>query len=389
MAKKILVILSSERWSSAAKIAGVYRYAKKVGWKVQTVTLTSDQRDVDKLLKFWKPDGCIYESGHFGIVSMHKIFASIRTVYLDADRRYLPKSRPAIIHDSEADGRLAAKELLSLGRTSFAFIAYPGDLFWSRDREAAFLKTLRLNGIFRYERLHPTATIDDDISLTKEISRFVNSLPSGCGIFAANDFIASKVLSVCQRFHRQVPEDLAVLGIDNDEPICTRALPTLSSIAPDFELGGYRAAELLDELFHGKHAPGNRTFGPITVVRRASTASPSAYRGLSLRIVKLIRNAEGCTTPAKIFSELKCSRRTAELHFHKATGKSVLEAITEVRFESACLLLRQRLLPTATIARRVGYESAAAFDRFFKSRTGVSPTKWRNWHSPSIGISAL
>ena len=379
MSREILVIASTKHPNIAAKVAGVYRYAKTCGWKVHVADTPARQSDLRPLLELWAPDGCIIESGVYGKPPPAELFVGFKTVFLDADRRHLPKNAPVVIHDSEADGRLAAKELITIGRTSFAFIGAPGDVFWSRDREAAFLKTLRLNGKGACRRLHPRAVRKDELRVSREIADFVAKLPSGCGIFAANDALADKVLSVCARLGRSVPDDLAVIGVDNDETICTNAAPTLSSVAPDFERGGYLAAEMLDGLLHGRRTVPRRTvmFGPITLVRRASTAAPSAYGGLALKILRQIRDSEGRTSPSEIFPALGCARRTAELHFRKATGKSVLEAINEVRLEFAQLLLRQRHLPIADIASRAGYDSVIAFDRFFKSRTGKSPSGWQ------------
>lgn len=379
MSREILVIASTKHPIIAAKVAGVYRYAKTCGWKIHVADTPARQSDLRPLLELWAPDGCIIESGVYGKPPPAELFAGFKTVFLDADRRHLPKNAPVVIHDSEADGRLAAKELITIGRTSFAFIGAPGDIFWSRDREAAFLKTLRLNGKGACRRLHPRANRRNDLGITREIANFIAKLPSGCGIFAANDALADKVLSVCARLRRSVPDDLAVIGVDNDETICTNATPTLSSVAPDFEHGGYLAAEMLDGLLRGRRTASRKMamFGPITLVRRASTAAPSAYGGLALKILRQIRDSEGRISPSEIFPALGCARRTAELHFRKATGKSVLEAINEVRLEFAQLLLRQRHLPIADIASRAGYESVIAFDRFFKSRTGKSPSEWQ------------
>ena len=379
MSREILVVTSTKHPSTAAKVSGVYRYAKTSQWKVRVVDMPADPEDIPPLLELWAPDGCIFEAGAATKLPDTAAFARVKTVFLDADRRHLPKNAPIVIHDSEATGRLAAKELLAIGRTSFAFIGAPGDVFWSRDREAAFLKTLRLNGKGACRRLHPRANRRNDLGVSREIANFVAKLPSGCGIFAANDALADKVLSVCARLGRPVPDDLAVIGVDNDETICTNAAPTLSSVAPDFEHGGYLAAEMLDGLLHGKRTVPRRTvmFGPITLVRRASTAAPSAYGGLALKILRHIRDSEGRTSPSEIFPALGCARRTAELHFRKATGKSVLEAINEVRLEFAQILLRQRHLPIADIASRAGYDSVIAFDRFFKAQTDTTPTKWR------------
>ena len=379
MSREILVIASTKHPNIAAKVAGVYRYAKTCGWKVHAADTPARQSDLRPLLELWAPDGCIIESGVYGKPPPAELFAGFKTVFLDADRRHLPKNAPVVVHDSEADGRLAAKELITIGRTSFAFIGAPGDIFWSRDREAAFLKTLRLNSIRKCRRLHPKSGRQDELGLLRELTDFIGGLPFGCGIFAANDALADKALSACIRLKRTVPDDLAVIGVDNDETICTNAVPTLTSVAPDFERGGYLAAEALDRLFRStrKVAGVTAQFGPITVVRRGSTASSSAYNGLAMKIIRLIRDSEGRITPAEIFKTLGCARRTAELHFRKATGESILESIGKVRLEFALLLLRQRHLPIADIASRVGYESVIAFDRFFKSRTGKSPSEWQ------------
>jgi len=379
MSKQILMMLSDRRPSTTAKIAGVYRYAKIAGWKVQVVDFPRHEANVDQLIELWCPDGCIFESGSMGQPPSIKNFTDMKTVFLDADRRYVPKGAPIVYHDSEADGRLAAKELLSLGRTSFAFIGYPGNLFWSRDREAAFLKTLRIHGKRKCFRLHPESSRHDEIGLTHELADFLKALPDGCGVLVANDFLANIALMACRLASRSVPDELAILGIDNNEDLCLHATPPLSSIAPDFELGGYRAAELLDLRLRQQHATPleARTFCPITLVRRASTAAPSVFSGVTLKIINVIRDSEGRLSPAEIYKSLPCSRRTAEQQFRNSTGKSILEAVYDMRLKVACRLLLQRQLPISTIASRIGYLSVTAFDRFFLAATGCKPSQWR------------
>jgi len=378
MSRQILMMLSDRRPSTVAKISGVYRYAKNARWKVQVVDLPRAPADIPRLLALWHPDGCIVESANLGRPPSPKLLAGTRTVFLDADRRHLPRGAANVCHDSEADGRLAAKELLTIGRTSFAFIGFPGDLFWSRDREAAFLRTLRINGQRNCRRLHPASARANEIGLTREIADFVSSLPQGCGLFTANDFLANICLAVCRQLRRSVPEDLAVLGVDNNEDLCKHASPPLSSVAPDFELGGYRAAALLDRMLQNRHGVSGTTqnFGPIALVRRGSTATPAIYSGVALKITRLIRDSEGRLSPSDILRTLPCSRRTAEQQFRKSTGKTLLEAVCATRYEIACQLLRQRHLPMSEIAERIGYGSLTAFDRFFTARAGIPPLRW-------------
>lgn len=375
--KPILFFASDKRPSTAAKIAGVRRYSKAAEWQLQIIDSDGGHGGLSGFLDFWEPAGCIVECGRFGISPSRSVFGKTPVVYLDADPESADRRVPIVLHDSEEDGRLAARELISSGRETFAFIAYPGRLFWSRDRYNAFQKYLHMSG-FQCRILDPAASAGDEMKLVTEMKRFISLLPRSCGIFAANDFIAEKAAGICKSIGRSVPGDIAIIGVDNNEDLCENAAVPISSIAPDFERGGYLAAELLDgEMNRRKRSRRKCTFGPIAVFRRASTIVPKVHNTHVANALALIAKHGGVTTPAEVVRSMDCSRRLAELRFREATGKSILSYIHQVRCECAMMLLRQRHIPMSDIPERVGYRSHAAFTRFFRKVSGITPLKFR------------
>ena len=203
--------------------------------------------------------------------------------------------------------------------------------------------------------------------------------PKPCGIFAANDETAEPLLSACARVGIQIPKDVAVIGVDDNQLVCTTVSPSLSSIAPDWEAGAFMAASTLDRLLKGRAVGMRLTFRPLGVIGRESTARTSEV--VNARVVKAVdaircRACEGLKA-REVVKLMGCSRRLAELRFREVTGKSILEEIRRVRYENARLLLSQTDVPMDVVANRSGWASLPSFCREFKELTGLTPAEWR------------
>ena len=179
-----------------------------------------------------------------------------------------------------------------------------------------------------------------------------------------------------------VPDDLAVIGVDDAHDICEHTTPTLSSVKPDFRRGGELAALLLaarlrdSERFRGSR---RRTFGPLMVVPRASTRRLAAHDAAVSEAIDLIRR-EACSglTAARVLGRFPCSRRQAEMRFRKATGHSVLDEIHDVQLARAKDLLREGTMPLKAISDFCGFENPNSLRKFFKARTGRTMSEWRS-----------
>ena len=176
-----------------------------------------------------------------------------------------------------------------------------------------------------------------------------------------------------------VPREIAVCGVDNFAPICEHAAPTLTSIQPDFLLAGELAARTLGEIVQDRRRRAIRlTFGPASIVRRASTRTSRRYDPDVTAALELIRRraCEGISS-ADVTATFKCSRRMAEVKFRQIAGHSILDEIHSIRLARAKELLSNSTQDMSSIANFCGFKAANAFWKFFHQETGLSPTEWR------------
>lgn len=358
---------------------GAYRYAKTRGWRVNVIEPMQRAPNVRDLLTFWKPQGCIVEcsgrdSGYFDPVQ----FGKTPVVWLGRDPRTLPQSASYVNPAPAGHGERAVREFLSAGFTNFAFLASTSDQFWSRDREADFIRTLRLNGYSSQtfgRRQHFTSSA----KRTQTLMAWLKALPKPCGLLAENDYAAVEALDLARKLRIKVPSSLAVIGIDNDPELCGNAQPQLSSILLDFESAGYRASEILDTLVaNPKSGPFRETYPALGLMRRGSTPAGVGAPPRILTMLTFIReNATSGISAADVARRFHGSRRLAEIEFRKATGRTILDEILRVRFEKVELLLRNRSQKLNAIAGLCGWKTENALRTAFLKRYGVSMRKWR------------
>lgn len=384
--KTILFFHTSTRESWRKEIAGAYRFARGKGWRVQIIEPTKRPPSVPNLIRFWNPLGCLVEcSGTPAGFFDHTMFAAIPTVFIGRDPRTLPATASFVNPDNRGPGMCAAKELLTADFTSFGFVATSGNHFWSRDREAEFRRTLWANGyscaVFgRKERFK------GDKARKAALGKWLKALPKPCGILAENDYAATEVLDLANQFRIKCPNHLAVIGVDNDSSLCENSKPALSSVFLDFEQAGYRASEILSTLIEKPNArPIRETYSALGLFRRGSTPAGS---GTSPRIGKVLayireKACDGITV-ADIARQMPGSRRLAEMDFRKATGKSMLEELLDVRFERVELLLRNKSQQLGAIAGLCGWKSENALRSLFLRRYGKSMRAWRAAHTQQI-----
>ena len=376
----VLYFQSQSKTNAGEKLGGVQAVAALCGWLVQVVEGLPPPRRLAALMDFWRPVGAIVEAGGTSVTVEPAVFGALPVVFFDHDPSSLPQNAFCVTHDSVATAQMAARELMLGGARAFAFVPYPERRFWSDERERGFLSALALNG--RACRVFPgRPSAADPTRYQRKLRAFLAELPKPCALFAANDRVAAEVLTAAAFASVNVPDDLTVIGVDDAIDICEHTTPTLSSVKPDFRRGGEFAALLLAARIHGRIEPGSarrRTFGPLTVVRRASSRKLAASDGAVAEALDLIRR-EACTGLAaqEVLKRFPCSRRQAEIRFRRATGRSVLEEMHAVRLERAKQLLREGVLPLKAISDFCGFASPNALRKFFRSATGLTMTGWR------------
>lgn len=372
--------MTSNGRARAEMLAGVREFMR--GTDLNLVVLESDGAPfpVRKLISFWSPVGCIVE-GNGKNVTVDTVppgsFGDVPVVYLGCEAPIMPKDATNVVHDAVATSNAAARELLSLDFKSFAFVGVCGKA-WSARRREAFAAALETNG-------ESMETIDFDMSASvdyeSEASRlrvWLDALPKPCGLMAANDAMAEIVLSICRLSGIDVPDDIAVIGVDDAESICENTVPKLSSVRPDFRQGGSLAARLLMKKLSGDTKQRSVIFSVYGLVRRGSTRVFRRKDSEVADALERIWAPDGVFLSAKdVLSGFSCSRRNAEIRFRAMTGRSILQELAAARLQRAKKLLAETSLQVSEVAENCGYRFTTHFRKIFHAETGMNPLAWR------------
>lgn len=286
----------------------------------------------------------------------------------------------SLVCDDAAISRTAAALLARHGLTEFGYVGARLDAAWARwdaVRREAFLRTLAAKG-FSARVYEPPKRKAGSKAESAALAAWLRGLPKPCGLFVSYDQRAMRVLNLCRAGGIAVPEQIQIVGADNEAWICESTSPTLTSIEPDFEGAGHRAAEALLAMMDG--APGGRTetFGVRRTVERMSTTDAHGRASRAVRARNYIRSHVGETlTVARLAERLNCSLRTLQSSYKVVFGTTVWDDIAEARLGKAKELLAGTRTPVAEIPALVGVESLRHFMRFFKARTGMSMREWR------------
>lgn len=287
--------------------------------------------------------------------------------------------------DSEAIARLGASFFMEAGFRRFAFCGF-ANCHWSTVREKAFLRFIRDSGHSCSAHRLASANWMQRPNWIRRWQReqsvlikWLKSLPKPLGIMACNDVCGREVLQACRRAGRRVPDDVAVVGVDNDEMICELSTPPLSSVALDLEKAGYEAARLLAGLMNGNSGDRQVVWvEPTRVVARLSSDVIAQEDVLVVETIRFIReHVKHPISIDDISGDLHVSRRTLERRFSRALGRSVLSEITRCHLQRAKLLLLETDLTCYEIAFSAGFGSLKTFNRTFKEKEGTTPKTFR------------
>lgn len=366
----------------ARRLAGLFREARKLGWSLHEVDLGIPDASLSRTLAFWQPAGCVVEGGLARIGRfLPADFAPVPVVYLDTERALFPDAIDEVRLDSDAVVRAAAQELLLLDFPHYAYIGYYLSCDWSHRRAEVFADEIRARGF----PCHVFEPSDADLlgsglpEVLAQLRGVVRSLPRPCGLLGANDEMGDFALLAARHCGIDVPSELAVIGIDNDELRCENTEPTLSSVSPDFERSGELAIRLLARRIADQKAPCLcEIYGPKLVIRRQSTHVLRTDDPCVMRGVERIRLglAEGVRV-ADVAHAMGLGLRTAQKRFFAAAGRSIDDEIRVRRLARARELLATTDRPVADIAQECGYADERALRYLFLRQLGTSPTKFR------------
>jgi LacI family transcriptional regulator len=359
-------------------LRGIARYAREHGrWSMyhQPGSVKESVAWVLRQARLRRFDGVIarIESAHVA-----RLFARLPMPVVDILGEG-GSDRPVVHVDNKAIGHLAAEHLLSRG---FRSLAYCGSrrFDWGRGRGDAFAARTRRTAVsyrvFEWPLIREPKAYDLHL---RRLRRWIDWLPKPAGIFAATDILGRRILEACSRSRWEVPDAVAVIGVDNDETLCELAAPPLSSVDANHVGVGYEAARLLARLMKGAPAPTSRLLvEPIGLVARASTekwAVPDADVARALGM--MYTGTSPVLHVADVLRRLPMSRRTLERRFQGTVGRSIYDEILRARVLRAQELLSSTAWSIKRIALETGFAYPEHFAAVFKGRVGRSPTGYR------------
>ncbi len=357
------------------KLAGVRRYAAAAGWNVIPIPQEkSGWKSIPSLLARYSPVGCICDEDSTPTRATPRLFGDVPVVFANGYGSRYDGQAGRICVDNEAVARAAFRELSAGNPKAFAVVGESSSPEWSVIRLKAFRAEAAKTGlpcrVFRENRW----------KVEKESAAYFRpilaALPRHTAIYAVNDPIARRIADAANAAGLRIPQDLTLLGTDNNPDWCEGSSPTLSSIQLDFERMGYLAASLLATRMERSDG-GDATIGPLLAVRRESTRGHGRREPLILAAVEIIRR-EACDglTVAELAARLPGSRRLLDLRFREAMGHTIHEEIQQVRLERVFDLLRRPGTPIGAIADLSGF-ALHQLDKVFRTRFGCSLRDWR------------
>ncbi len=327
-------------------------------------------------LKRWHGDGIIARIENETIAKIVKQ-SGVPTINLSAGR-FAPQF-PVVETDNQAIAREAFSHLLQRGFRQFA---YCGDVrfAWSQLRSERFAQLAAEAGypthIYQPGSTNPVESWEQEQS---ELADWIGGLPKPVGVLACYDIRGRQVLQVCRQIGAAVPDEVAVIGVDDDELLCELAQPSLSSVIPDTGRSGYVAAELLDRLLAGEQiSPVEHLIKPLGVATRHSTDVLAIDDADVARAVRFIRDhaCDGIKVDA-VLEHVAMSRRALEHRFTNLLGCTPHERIVQEQIKRVMELLSDTELPLAAIAERAGFNHVEYMSVVFKRRAGLSPREFR------------
>lgn len=314
-----------------------------------------------------------------------RTFNRLKIPAVDLNDRLTGFGIPRIRSDDEAIGRMAAEHLLERGFKSFGFCGFKGEA-WAQRRRKGFLDAITERGfpcgVYESYWKGPKALrwdTDQD-----RISAWLQTLPRPLGVGTCSDARGQHLLESCRRLDLAVPENVAVIGVDNEEQLCRLCDPPLSTVLPNARRIGFAAAELLQKMMSTGKTPARAEWviPPVGVVARQSTDVLAIDDPKVAAAVRYIReNACQGICVDDVLRQVPISRSLLELRFREQLGRTPHAEIRHVQLERARQLLIESEIPLKQVAQLAGFVHVEYFNYFFKQSIGQTPGAFRRAHS--------
>lgn len=381
---KIFTLVNLAKKSGREILSGILRYIREhPNWELELApfNVQHPEETVSALAKT-KASGFITSEMEIPDVARLLESSDVPLVVIGTRKRCIPSRRRKLIfigYEEKCVGELGAKHLLSLGMfKGFGFIHYA-------EPNYAFLSHLRYDGFARELKANGKSTRSFKPGGRISIDNWLKALPKPAAVMAGCDRQAVQALDTCRRNGIEVPKQIALIGVDNDEYLCQSVKPSLTSIETSVGDIGYRAAAELGTLLDGKAHSGHPKHLTIPnvckVIARESSRTIAPGLQLVRRAIQYINeNASRSITPNEVCAHLKVSRRLADLRFREFHDHSISETILETRLARVRHLVASDSISFGAIAQACGFKNEFNLKTMFKRRFHMTMSECRKRH---------
>ena len=380
---RVALLVESSRAYGRGALSGIAKYIREHDpWSIFLQELSFCD-NLPPWLKSWEGDGIITRVENRTLTGVIQRL-DVPAVYL----RNAPANlkMPSVLTDNEASARMAFEHLQERGFRHFAFCGYNG-ADYSDERRDGFVRCVTQAGlrchVFAGRKQLPKSSTakyeEEGLRDGSRVAQWIMELPKPVGLMACNDMRGQQVLNACRAVGMAVPDEVAVIGVDNEETLCVLSDPPLSSVVPNAERIGYEAASLLDEMMKGKKPlPHHFFIEPVNIVTRRSTEVLAIEDRQIAAVARFIREhaCDGIDV-SDVVRLVNWSRSTLERRYEKITGHSPKHDILRFRLNRAKELLLETDFSLAFVAARVGLKHPEYFSRIFKKKVGMTPARFR------------
>ena len=334
---------------------------------------------VVKWAKDWGADAVI---GQFEQTDEVELFAKNRIVAMAQDFKQRFSTIPNITADYIGTGRMAARFYIERGFKDFAFFGF-NQVCWSDERAEGFRREIEAAGYVNRLYTYNMQDIDHLWYYERDsLTAWLRSLPKPLGIMACDDNQGNILVEACHTAGISIPSEVSVMGVDNDELLCTLGSTPLSSIQVDIEDGGFRTAQMIEHRVMNPDAPiEDVVLRPVKIISRISTA---AFATDDVQIQKAVQfihlNCQKKISVKDVMDQVALSRRLLERRFKDVTGQTIYQYISDMKLKRFAELLLDTDDQVTNIAISMGESDTKSISRRFKQIYGCSPNEYREKH---------
>jgi LacI family transcriptional regulator len=372
--KKVILLIESSRGYGRDLLNGIAEYSRLHGpW-----SFYREPGGLDSTLPplfNWDADGIIMRDS-----ARTESLVSLGVPIILVLHKNPPRNTiPCIVTDDVAIGTMAAEHFLDKGFHNFAYCGLD-NMHWSRNRRQSFRERIRQAGFKTHVYKQPMSETSRSWENEQIIlAKWLAGLPKPLALMACNDDRAQYTIEACKLANIAIPDQIAVLGADDDKLVCNLTNPRLSSVSLTTERAGYETAELLEKLMNGDRAASRHIIvHPMHVAARQSTDVLAVRDREVAKALRFIKNhAREVIQVNDVAEATEISRRVLEKRFRQTINHSVLEMIRNARAEQTARLLVETNISVAQIAETLGYPGVKHISRSFRQAKGMSPLAYR------------